>query len=172
MVTSKATKLLHIAFLLSAISAFADEPQLPAVQIEGNFLPFAAAVRIRGGKVRINAAGDYIVEKNVAVFNVSEGEASLSAVRSAFFPETVLVDFAFKDVLRSSEGYINGRGPISSIKIGKDGNGNGSVYLESSADNQDLELRKSKKSSKTKFSVGKSQQVECKGKEKLSCSNP
>lgn len=166
---------IYQAFLLAIILILpfgrisADERNLPSVEINGIFFPFSDAVALRGGKLEKKEDNRYLVIKGKEYFEFKSDGTGLSAVSAALWPDNILVNFTFKDTLGSARTYINGRGPVLSIKIDNKGNGQGTAYIPSSRKSQNIELRNEFETIRGPFSVKNKNYIICIGHKKFHC---
>jgi len=155
------------SLLILPMHAVGSENYFPSVEINGKFYPYAVAIQMKGGKFQQVSKALYKINKGTNQFVVKSDGQGLAAVKASFFPTSILINFILQDTLSSAEAYINGSGPIDSIKTDSKGNAHGAVYIESSKEKQLIELKKQTDYAGGAFST--SSHVICKGQPVLLC---
>lgn len=166
----------HKQYILSLLfvvgsPAIAQDRELPAVQVGGKFYGYTEAAQAKGAKVSVNQDGSYTFSTTGKSYLVEANGNGLKAVSASLFPTSVLVSFTFKKTVGSGTTFVNDRGPIPSIKIDGNGNGEGNAYIDPKDGDQSIEVTYEKKSAKGVFTVKEKKKVLCEGKKKLSCTS-
>ncbi len=163
------TLALALSFINTPRVSAEELESLPAVQMDGQFYKYSEAVAAKGAQISAHQDGTYTVRTADKKYLIEANGHGLNAASASLFPQSILVQFKFKNTLGLSKAYINDRGPIPSIKIDNKGNGQGNVYFEPVNGDQQLEMKNQSKSAAGTFSLTEKRKVKCEGKKKLTC---